>query len=186
MALPWPPQKECRVVIACLLQQVLPGPLYRWAISSLHSAVIKKCSWPMRFVRQSVGPPQYMLSVAMRVSHRLSSYRHAALAVPARLRLQVDRTTCSSTAVSARGDQAASLANGKLKLQVEDVSVASTGISIVRPTVPNVLDWYMEPEPERGAIPSCSTGPDAFQSSLNCMLLLCWLHKSTPIACRSQ
>jgi hypothetical protein len=91
-----------------------------------------------------------IMSILCRISH----LRQAALSVPVSLvTADVDRAP-RSTVACAQGDTAegltASIANGKLKLQVENVSLSNGAGLIVRPTVEHVLNWYMQPE--RGTV----------------------------------
>ena len=83
-----------------------------------------------------------MLYFAMRAS-RAVSHCAIALAVPGRLLARACRASCAQIESS---ECTAHLANGELRLQVESHFVASTSISVVRPTVDNVLDWFFDSE----------------------------------------
>jgi hypothetical protein len=98
----------------------------------------------------------------MSVSCRLSFFRHAAPAVPVGLLNPASCRAARCLVACSQADHAivhtASIANGKLKLQVEQFLPNSAGIgSIVRPTVEQVLDWYIQSEPGRSTLLSMHT-----------------------------
>ena len=84
----------------------------------------------------------------MSLVRRISVFGCEALSAPVRILKGGDKRA-RNTAVCAQQAPCegltASIANGRLKLEIDNASAASIdGISLVRPSVENVLDWYMD------------------------------------------
>lgn len=84
----------------------------------------------------------------MSLVRRISDFGCEALSAPVRILKGGDKRA-RNTAACARHAPCegltASIANGGLKLEIDNASAASIdGISLVRPSVENVLDWYMD------------------------------------------